>query len=213
MGFYHIQEVHTHEYLYRSANMSEAHWLLGTSVKFYPCVSYTRDIANDPHPTWGHPEDINIVFDDNPKAKLRKLNWLAEDENLPYLVYISNIVYPRFKEFKKKHRLEGTKKIKQYFDEAFNEDGTPSNSNSFFIPVKQFSKVVVPYNMEVKGEQKFIVTEIIGDSVNPFIWNCKLAPYREQVDMKPETIRIDQKLSTDIKHSISGHAFLKNVKY
>lgn len=212
MGFYHIQEVHTHEYLYRSAMFSESHWLLGTEVTFYPCVSYTRDIANDPHPIFGHPIKINIVFDDNPKAKLRKLNWLAEDENLPYLVSISNIVYPKFKEFKSSCRESG-RNMKVCFDECFNEDGTPSNKNTFFIPVKQFSKVVVPYNMEVKGEQKFIISEIIGDSINPFIWNCKLVPYREQIDMRPETIRVEPKLSMKPEHSISGHAFLKNVKY
>ena len=212
MGFYNIQEKHTHEYLYRSANMAESHWLLGTEVTFYPCVKYTRDIANDPHPVFGHPVKINIIFDDNPKAKLRKLNWLAEDEALPYLVSISNIVYPKYIEFKKRSRAEG-KKIKNYLDEAFNEDGTPSSSNTFFIPVTQFSKIIVPYNMEVKGEQKFIITEITGDSISPFIWTCKLAPYREQVDMKPETFRIEQKLTMSPKKAVSGQAFLKNVQW
>lgn len=184
MSLYHIQEAPIYEYLYRSANLSEAHWLYGTLVDFYPCLSYARDVSNDPHPVWSHPEKINIYFEENPKAKLRKLNWLADDENLPFLAYISNIIYPKFRQFKKQYNND-YKSIKAQFEKAFNEDGTPSETNSFYIPVRRYSKVVVPYKMEVSGEQKLIVTEITGDSTNPFIWTCKLVPYHEQVDMRP----------------------------
>lgn len=212
MSLYHIQETSDHEYLYHCANLSESNWLLGTEVKFYTCIKYTRDVASDPHPEWSQGATINMLFDDNPKATLRKLNWMAEDENLPYLVYISNIVWPSFKKFKNKYD-NNWKSIKSHFDSAFNKDKTPSVFNDFWIDVTRYSKVVVPYSMQVEGTQKFIVTDLQGDSINPFIWLCKLAPYREQVDINPATQQIDRKLTNDEDAAISGHTFLRNMEF
>jgi hypothetical protein len=208
MSVYHVQETPEHEHLYASANMSEANWLMGVACKFTPCTDYFRDINSDPHPTYDETTyDINIHFDDNPKALLRSLNWLSEGEELPYVAYISNIIYPKFREFKKSCKEQGLN-VKEAFDKSFNDDGTPSDTNNFYMIVSRYSLLELPYKMDVVGTQKFWVTDIQGDSVNPFIWICKLAPYREQVDVDPTTEKVDSKRSDDFGKSVTGNIYL-----
>lgn len=207
MGLYHVQNTDTHEHLYEKANLAEANWLMGTECLFTPCLSYTRDIGSDPHPVMGEPISINIVFDDNPKSTLEKRNWLAEGEELPYLAYISSINYPKFKKFKSDAKESG-QNLKQLFDRSFNPDGTPKDNVDFMISVSKFAMVELPYKMEVAGTQKFRVTDVQGDSVNPFIWLCKLAPHRDQIDVNPDTPEIDDKLSNDKDQAITGNIYL-----
>lgn len=211
MGFYNVQDMVTHEHLYEKANLSEANWLMGVQCKFYPCLSYERDINSDPNPVMGDPIDINIVFDDNPKSTLEKRNWLAEGDELPYLAYISNIDYPKFREFKKSCRDAGLD-LKQEFDKLFTSTGEPSESNNFWIKVSKYAMVELPYKMEVNGTQFLRITDLQGDSVNPFIWLCKMAPHRDQVDLNPDTPEVDDKLSADQDQAITGNIFLKPKK-
>lgn len=208
MGFYHVQETRKYEYLYRCANLAEANWLMGSEVGFQSCNNYVRDIASDVHPTWDPKVNINIIFDDNPKSTLRKIGWLAEDEQLPYLVYISNIIYPKFDSFKRSRPKDIS--TKDHFATVYNPDGSPSSSNTFHLNVTRFSKVTVPYTLVVDGDQDFIITDLQGDSINPFIWMCKLAPYRDQVDLNKETPKVENKLEDN---AVTGNSFLKNNRF
>lgn len=210
MSLYHVQSTSTHEYLYKCAMLSEAHWLLGYMVDFYPCLSYERDVSDDPHPKWGPPVAIHIVFESDAKAAMRRMNWMSEDgENVPYIANFSNIIWPKFKEYVKKKKQDGLKR-KQIVASVFNEDGTPVKGNDFFLPVERYSKIVVPYNMMVRGDQKFIITEIQGDSINPFLWTAKLAPYREETDLVPGTRKTEMRLSVKPEDAVSGHSMLAN---
>ena len=210
MSLYHVQSTSTHEYLYKCAMLSEAHWLLGYMVDFYPCLSYKRDVSDDPHPKWGPPVAIHIVFESDSKAAMRRMNWMAEDgENVPYIANFSNIIWPKFKDYIQKKKKDGLKR-KQIVESVFNEDGTPVKGNDFFLPVDRYSKIVVPYNMMVRGEQKFIISEVQGDSINPFLWTAKLIPYREQIDLDPSTKKVEMRLSDKPEDAVSGHAMLTN---
>ena len=108
----------------------------------------------------------------------------------------------------KRKKKEGLKP-KQIMESVFNPDGSPTRENDFMLPVERFSKIVVPYNLMVRGDQKFTISEVRGDSINPFLWTVKLAVYHEQVDLKPETERIDDRLSDNPQDAVSGHSMLK----
>lgn len=209
MSVYHVQETPTHEHLYEKANYSEANWLMGLECKFYGAINQKRDINSDPRLEYLDPVTINIYFDDNPKSKLRQRNWMAESDDLPYVAYISNIIYPKFREFKK-HCKDLNLNLKEAFDNSFNPDGTPTDDNEFYINIRRYSIIELPYKMEVTGTQKLIITEIQGDSINPFIWSCKLAPYRDQVDLDPSTPEIDSKIPTEKPNEeVTGNVYLK----
>lgn len=201
---YHPIDINTHEQLYHMANMAEANWLMGIPVTFYPCINHTRDIESDWYPQFSDPVEINILLDSNPKTTLDHMNWLAESEDLPFVAYISNINYPKFSEFKKNCDEKDINK-KQAFDNSFKEDGiTPTDDNPFYINVDKYSMVVMPYKVKTKGTQKFTVTDLQGDSINPFIWICKLAPYRDQFDLDSSTPEIDTKIDNDLTEDKDG---------
>lgn len=210
MSVYHVQSTSTHEYLYRCAMLSEAHWLMGYLVDFYPVISLQRDVSDDAHMKWAPPIETHIAFENDIKAAMRRMNWMADDEeNIPYMASISSIIWPKFQKYMKRKRKEGLKP-KAIMENVFNPDGSPTSENDFMLPVERFAKIVVPYNLMVRGEQKFTISEVRGDSINPFLWTAKLAVYHEQTDINPSTERIDDRLSNDPKDAISGHSMLQN---
>ena len=151
---------------YYSKRFAEALYLLGTEVKLYQLVNKSDadlkyDYASDPLPKYMDPVSANILFDANPQAKLKKLGWLAEGEDLPLLAYISN--------------HSKSKESSEYSD----------------IVVTQYCLIEVPYSLRKSGTQKFIVTDILSEGLVGSYWTCKLAPYRESVDMDPSTPEVD----------------------
>jgi hypothetical protein len=186
MGYFNLQDRNNREHLYTESNIAEAHWLMGTACKFYPCKSYTRDLASDPHPEYDEPVDINIVFDDDPKTTLEKMNWLAEGEDLPFMAYISSIIYPKYKEWKQ--QLRNTELSDEERSLLLN------NHTSFTLMVNKYSLIELPYVMQEQGTKMLMVTDLRGDTVNPLAWYCKLVPYRAQTDIDPTTPEIDDNL-------------------
>lgn len=209
MGFYDSSFISDHEHLYEMACMSEANWLLGSECQFSSCRQYVRDIESDYIPEVDDPVTINIVLDEYPKRTLEKMNWLAEGEDLPYLAYISNIIFPKFVEFRRECSRLGIPP-KKAFDQAFSNAKELLTLPDFYIRVSKFSLVELPYVIEVAGTQKFRVMDLQGDQLNPFIWICKLAPHRDQVDLIPNNGDfVDDHTSYNPDHEIVGHSFLK----
>lgn len=172
MSFYELKNSKSKEHLYVAANIAESYWMLGTECTLVPVKSTYRDLSGDPHNTYAESYVINIMFEDNPRAKLKALNWVAEGEDLPYLAYISQINYPKYLEWKTSLR---------------NPDLSPEEKalllndySSFVITIEQFSLVEVPYEMQVNGSQVFEITNLQGDTINPLVWTCKLVPSRVQ---------------------------------
>ena len=209
MGFYNILDINNSEHMYHMANMSEAHWLMGVTCTFIPCLSYTRDANSDPYPVLGNPVDINIVFDDNPKATLKKHNWLAEDEDIPYLANISSIVYDRYREWKKP--LTPAERKQKLRNGVYNQDGSiKSEFEDFVIKVSEYAIIEMPYRLNAEGVQKFSITDVKGDSINPFMWMCKLAPYHEPIDLMPESTDC---LTTKLCDDEARFQFLKTDEF
>lgn len=58
-----------------------------------PCILYQidhahHDLHNDKDIIYKEPVLFNILFEDNPKTILKKMNWFSEDEELPYVAYL-----------------------------------------------------------------------------------------------------------------------------
>ena len=71
--------------------ITEAAKLRGQPCKLYQIAEATRDLHNDKDIKYMDPVEINILFEDNPKTILKKLNWFNEDEDLPYVAYLTNM--------------------------------------------------------------------------------------------------------------------------
>lgn len=68
--------------------IAEAAQLLGEPALIYIPDVKKYDINNDKQIVYQKPILINIIFEENPKPILKKNNWLTEDPDLPYVVYI-----------------------------------------------------------------------------------------------------------------------------
>lgn len=77
------------EYDYWVSNISEAFDLIGQDAELYQVAEIDKDLYNDveyfKHFT---PRKIGLIFEDNPKPVLKKFNWLMEEEEIPYVVYL-----------------------------------------------------------------------------------------------------------------------------
>lgn len=130
----------------------EAFYLRGIEAFIYQALDESPDVYADWTYNYLPPVRSRVVFEDNPRAVLKQLNWLAEDEEVnPLLTYV--------------------------LTEDFNRNK---------LSISRGCIIEIPYAMDESGSQKFIVTEMRGDSIRPLVWICKLAPYREQVDIHPE---------------------------
>lgn len=71
--------------------IAESAKLLGQEALLYQIESKVRDNNNDPSILYANPVKINILFDENPKPILKRYGWYVEDEELPYLAYITRL--------------------------------------------------------------------------------------------------------------------------
>ena len=90
-----VLSVSHNDLILNSKYIAESLRLVGTECVLYQLTEESskltiKDYANDPKPTYCDPVNVNILLEVNPKAKLRKLNWLAEGESVPVVMYISN---------------------------------------------------------------------------------------------------------------------------
>lgn len=179
MSIYGISNLNSNEHISMMLNISESLYLQGTTCKYYACKSYTRDINNDPVVDLStEPIELEVSFESNPRPILKKMNWLAEDDELPYIANMSSIVFKKYKEWKESHSEEDHNKI--FTAGLFNTDGTIKDEyKSFMIPINPYSVLEFDYAMPNFGSQKFTITNIVGDSVSPFYWICKLVPHRD----------------------------------
>jgi hypothetical protein len=76
------------EYDYMVSCYSEACKLVGQDAKLFPVDSEVKDIYLDPTVTYKDVRDVGVLFENNPKPILKKLNWLTEDEELPFVCYV-----------------------------------------------------------------------------------------------------------------------------
>lgn len=209
MGFYDITDTRNHngEHLYLAARYSEANWLKGNLVKFYPNIEYHRDIESDYHAKLGEPVEINIVLEEYPQSELEKKNQIFETDDLPYQARISNIIWPRFLAYRRECQKRGMDP-KAVFNSAYTDHGIVVVDADFYVRVSKFSIVEFPYTMEEYGTQRFRVTKVLGDQSDPFIWLCHLAPHRDQFDLLPNTEYVDNMTNYDPSRYQVGHTFL-----
>ena len=79
------------EHEFWEEEIAEAARLLGQECKLYQVDIIDEDINRDTKVSYKEPVSINILFEDNPKPKLKKLGWLTETDDLPYLAYITSL--------------------------------------------------------------------------------------------------------------------------
>ena len=71
--------------------IAEASKLLGQEALLYQVDKKEFDLQNDPDVKYKPPIKINFLLDQNPTPILKKLHWFTEDEELPYLGYLTRL--------------------------------------------------------------------------------------------------------------------------
>lgn len=140
------------EYDYYVDQMREAMALIGQKAYLYQVDTEIKDLYRDPDITYKDAVEIGLVFEDNPKPTLKKMNWLTEDEELPYVAHIVAV-----------------------------------GANKEPIEIAENMKIVIPSVYGLKTNRVFVVSRVNGNHIDPVMWICKLVPYREKVDIAPET--------------------------
>ena len=207
MSLYEPNNLSRHEDLYKAMSFTESHWLRGLRCMYYPCIEHTRDVESDFYATLGDPIEINITLEDFNKATQDKLNWRAEKDDIPYLAYISNINYPKMLKARKKltsEELTYKQAMDKIFQSCFND-----HDPELYISVTKYAIVELPYWVNSYGTQKFRVTEVQADTIHNFMWYCKLATHRDQVDLLPDTPEVDDHTTQNKDAQIVGNSFLK----
>ena len=67
----------------------EASTYTGLGANLYQLQSSVSDLNNDEVNTYKEPVKVHLFFEDNPTPVLKSYNWLTEDENNPYIVYLT----------------------------------------------------------------------------------------------------------------------------
>lgn len=70
--------------------ITEATKLHGQKCKLYLIEEKVKDLNHDPNVTYKDPIDFNILFESNPKPILKKMGWYIEDDDLPYVAYLTS---------------------------------------------------------------------------------------------------------------------------
>lgn len=68
---------------------AEALKLIGQDAYLYPEDSVDEDLNFDKSVAYSNRRHIGIIFESNPRPILKRYNWLIEDEELPFLGYIT----------------------------------------------------------------------------------------------------------------------------
>lgn len=76
------------EYDYYVDQLREAMALIGQEALLYQVDTEEKDLYRDPELTYKKPVTVGLIFEENPRPILKQLNWLTEDEELPYVVHI-----------------------------------------------------------------------------------------------------------------------------
>lgn len=76
------------EYDYYVDQMREAMHLIGQEAYLYQVDMEVKDLYRDPDIIYKDAVKIGLIFEDNPKPILKQMNWLTEDEELPYVAHI-----------------------------------------------------------------------------------------------------------------------------
>ena len=71
--------------------IAEAARMLGQECKLYMIDKEVKDLNHDPYIEYKSPIDINIMFESNPKPILKRMGWFTEDDELPYIAYITSL--------------------------------------------------------------------------------------------------------------------------
>ena len=71
--------------------ITEAAKLRGQPCLLYQIDNSVSDLHNDKDIVYKDPVLVNILFDEHPKTILKKLNWFTEDDELPYVAYLTNM--------------------------------------------------------------------------------------------------------------------------
>ena len=71
--------------------IAEASKLLGQEALLYQVEKKTSDLHNDKDVVYKDPIKINFLLEQNPTPILKKLNWFTEDDDLPYLAYLTKL--------------------------------------------------------------------------------------------------------------------------
>ena len=207
MSVYELSHMSNHESLYKILAYTESHWLKGTRCTFTPCLNYERDVEGDFYPQMGEPVTINIAIEDFEKVSLDHENWRAEKDDIPLQAYISNINYPLLLAQRKRYTKEGMS-FKEAMDKCFNYEVLDRDAD-WYIPVLPYSMIELPYLVHSLGTQKFRITEVKADTFHEFMWYCKLATHRDQVDLQPITPDvIDNHTDYRREQVIEGNSFL-----
>jgi hypothetical protein len=145
------------EYDYYVDSLREAMALIGQEAILYQVDVEEKDLYRDPSVTYKEAVNIALIFEENPRPILKQLNWLTEDEELPYVAHIVALA-----------------------------------SNKEPIVVRENMKIRIPSKYGLETDRVFVVTRVNGNHIDPVEWVCKLVPYRERVDVKPETPEYDR---------------------
>lgn len=140
------------EYDYYVDQLREAMALIGQKAYLYQVDVEIKDLYRDPDVIYKDAVEIGLIFEDNPKPILKKMNWLTEDEELPYVAHIVAL-----------------------------------SSNKEPVVVSENMKIIIPSVYGLQTNRVFIVSKVIGNHIDPVTWICKLVPYREKVDIEPES--------------------------
>lgn len=71
--------------------ITEAAKLRGQPCLLYQIDTSVSDLHNDKDIVYKDPVLVNILFDEHPKTILKKLNWFTEDDELPYVAYLTSM--------------------------------------------------------------------------------------------------------------------------
>lgn len=157
------------EHEYYSDSLAEALSLIGQEAKLYQVKNKSFDFYSDPTVELDEAIDLNILFESNPTPVLKREKWQSEEDySGAYVVYLTAKVRDKDKEIT-------------------------------LIPITleegMIIKVEPVFNMV--NDSLLEVSRIRGNHINPWVFMCKLVPYREDTDFKPETEEVDSNILED----------------
>lgn len=71
--------------------VAESAKMLGQECLLYQIDTSNPDLNRDTHVTYKEPVRVNILFEENPKPVIKKMGWQTENDDLPYVAYITNL--------------------------------------------------------------------------------------------------------------------------
>lgn len=80
------------------------------------------------------------------------------------------------------------------------------DSNQEPLVVQDRMLIRIKTNLGIESDRIFQITSVRGNSVDPLYWICKLVPYRNKVDFRPETKKVD---STRVDKNDVNYSYLK----